>query len=353
MVGTDLQTIEAKPVTDGMDLQTLGETLAKSKYFADAGLAPQAIVKVLAGRELGIGAIASMCGIYIVKGRVTLSANLMAATIKRSGRFKYKVLEHDDTHCVIEFFERETPSHEWESVGKSGFSTQDAQRAGINKPDSAWRGHPKNMCFARAMSNGCKWYAPDVFGGSSVYTPDELGAVVDPATGEVEVKSLKGVQRVEAEVIEDPKNAEPAAESAIKRLVILAQKLEWDDDERHKQAEVASFKDLTHGQARDLQTKWQRLANEKAKAEAKSNGHTVPAEPEGKPAPQAQTENPGPEAISLVGPAPETPTPEPPPEVKTEPCEKTKDGKPCVLVIGHWGECSSDIHNPLNVRQFA
>jgi hypothetical protein len=30
------------------------------------------------------------------------------------------------------------------------------------------------MLYARALSNGAKWYCPDVFGGP-IYTPDELG----------------------------------------------------------------------------------------------------------------------------------------------------------------------------------
>jgi len=34
------------------------------------------------------------------------------------------------------------------------------------------------------MSNGARWYTPDIFGGP-VYTPEELGAVVDGETGEV------------------------------------------------------------------------------------------------------------------------------------------------------------------------
>jgi hypothetical protein len=40
------------------------------------------------------------------------------------------------------------------------------------------------MLFARAMSNGAKWFCADVFGGP-VYTPDELGAAIDMETGEM------------------------------------------------------------------------------------------------------------------------------------------------------------------------
>ena len=38
---------------------------------------------------------------------------------------------------------------------------------------------PRNMLFARAISNGARWYCPDLFNGNAVYVPEELGAVVD------------------------------------------------------------------------------------------------------------------------------------------------------------------------------
>lgn len=35
------------------------------------------------------------------------------------------------------------------------------------------------MLFARAISNGVKFFCPDIFLGATVYTPDELGATVN------------------------------------------------------------------------------------------------------------------------------------------------------------------------------
>jgi hypothetical protein len=160
-----------------IDIMTLGQTLARSGYFQDAKDAAQAVVKVLAGQELGFGPVASMTGIYIVKGRVTLSANLIGAALKRSGRYNYAIRRLDNTGCTIEFFEA------GQSVGTSEFTADDAAKAGLKDGDN-WRKFPRNMMFARAMSNGAKWYAPDIFGGP-VYTPDELGAIIDGETGEI------------------------------------------------------------------------------------------------------------------------------------------------------------------------
>lgn len=174
----------------GIDLMRLGDVLSKSQYFQDAKDAAQAIVKVLAGQELGIGPIAAMTGLYIVKGRVTMSANLMAAQIKRSDKYNYQISQLDDTGCEIIFFEQ------GREIGRSRFTEADAKAAGLWGSSDPWKKTPRNMLFARAMSNGAKWYTPDVFSGP-VYTPDELRAEPDitpalppapaanPVTGEV------------------------------------------------------------------------------------------------------------------------------------------------------------------------
>lgn len=160
---------------DGM--MRLGSLLAQSGYFTDSREAAQAVTKMMAGAELGFGPIASMTGINIIKGKVTLSANLIAAAIKRSGRYNYRVRQMTDTVCEIAFYEGK------DEIGVSRFSMDDAKAAGLNTGDN-WRKFPRNMLFARAISNGAKWYCPDLSGGP-LYTPDELGAQVDGETGEV------------------------------------------------------------------------------------------------------------------------------------------------------------------------
>lgn len=157
------------------DVMRIGDVLAKSGYFQDARDASQAIVKVLAGQELGIGPVAAMTGIYIVKGRVTMSANLMAAQVKRSGKYNYRTTEMSNENVSIVFYEQ------GQEIGTSSFSAEDAKQAGLWGSSDPWKKTPRNMLFARAMSNGCKWFCPDVFTGP-VYTPDELGMEGDSAS---------------------------------------------------------------------------------------------------------------------------------------------------------------------------
>jgi hypothetical protein len=160
--------VAVQPTFNLQDTLKLGEVLARSKRFADDVSPEQAVVKVLAGQELGFGPIASMTGIYVIKGRVTVSANMMAQAVKRSTKYDYRIAQMDDTVCEIAFFET------GQELGRSVFTLEDARKAGTQNIDK----FPRNMLFARAMSNGVKWYCPDVF-NTGVYTPEELGVPVD------------------------------------------------------------------------------------------------------------------------------------------------------------------------------
>lgn len=160
-------------IRDNLDMPTLGRLLVASGYYKDAKSAAQAVVRVLAGQELGLGPLASMNNIYIVQERLSLSYQLIGALIKRSWNHDYRVVELTDTACRLEFFEKRDRDGEWESVGFSQFTMQDAQRAGLQQRSSAWKAYPRNLLFARALTNGARMHCPDVFVGG-VYTREEL-----------------------------------------------------------------------------------------------------------------------------------------------------------------------------------
>ena len=67
----------------------LGKAFAESGMFPDIKSAAQAIVKIQAGAELGIGPFQSMSGIHIISGKPTIGAGVMAAMVKGSGKYDY------------------------------------------------------------------------------------------------------------------------------------------------------------------------------------------------------------------------------------------------------------------------
>lgn len=147
------------------EIINIGNAFAASGMFQDIKGAAQAIVKIQAGQEIGIPPFAAMTGIHIIAGKPSIGAGIMASRVKGSGKYDYKVIRHDKDNCTIEFFQAE------KSLGKSEFTIQDAQKAGTKNLDK----FPKNMLFARAMSNGVRFFCPDIFSGP-VYVPEEFDA---------------------------------------------------------------------------------------------------------------------------------------------------------------------------------
>jgi hypothetical protein len=164
------------------DAERAARAMAGSGFFTDAKQANQAVVKILAGSELGFGPFASMVGVSIIQGKPAVGANLMAAALKRTGKYNYRVTKNTEKEVEITFFEGK------EEIGKSSFTWSDAEKAGLTNKDN-WKRYPRNMLFARALSNGIRWFTPDIYNGATVYTPDEMGAVTDEEGNVIEVKA--------------------------------------------------------------------------------------------------------------------------------------------------------------------
>lgn len=158
-----LATIKSMPISD---IMTMAKTFAESGMFTDAKAMGQAFVKIQAGQEIGIPPFAAMSGIHIIQGKPTIGAGLIASTVKGSGKYDYKVIQLDDKACSLDFYQGTA------KIGNSTFTIADAKAAQTKNIDK----FPKNMLFARAISNGVKWFCPDVFAGP-VYTPEEMETI--------------------------------------------------------------------------------------------------------------------------------------------------------------------------------
>lgn len=162
---TEIKKAEILPLSE---ITTIGKVFAESGLFADVKNAAQAAVRIMAGQEIGIPPFAALSGIHIIQGKPTIGAGLMASRVKGSGKYDYKVKEHTDKICSIDFYQGS------EIIGNSTFTIEDAKKAGTKNLDK----YPKNMLFARALSNGVKFYTPDIFAGP-VYVPEEMAQVTE------------------------------------------------------------------------------------------------------------------------------------------------------------------------------
>lgn len=164
----------------------MAKALAASRMFKDVTQAEQAFGRILLGRDVGLSPTQALMTIDVVEGNPRFRSSLLAGWIRESPKYDYEVREHDDQHCVIEFFRLDDGEREpFDPPAISSFSMEDAEKAKLIKdhPKSPWKAHPRNMLWARAMSNGFRWYCSDLAGGMPVYT--EADEFIDSTAVEI------------------------------------------------------------------------------------------------------------------------------------------------------------------------
>ena len=177
---------ELKKKNQVFDFQQRNAALfAESGLFQDIkGQTPkqslaQAFVKIALGASMGFSPAESMTGIDIIQGRVGVGANLRAARMQRAGYSWNEMILSDegcwlplslngrpvltpvlDANGQIIFNEDGTPQMQQVTVS---FTRKDATIAGLIGKDN-YKKNPRNMFFARAITNAQRWYAPAVLG---------------------------------------------------------------------------------------------------------------------------------------------------------------------------------------------
>lgn len=194
---------------EGMTLEGMAQHFIKSGYFKDASDPSKAVVKIMAGREVGLPPVASMMGLYVIEGKVTYSATMVGALIKRAG-YKYIVQWTEDNGgtCILNFRDKEGLN-----LGTSSFSMSDAKAAGLAGKNT-WAKYPRAMMFARALSQGGRWFCPEAFAGGC-YTPEEL----DPKIAVTEDGEV-----VDGEVVETRSTIDPLVAKRDKMIAAFAGK---------------------------------------------------------------------------------------------------------------------------------
>lgn len=163
--------------TKQLEPRTLNEAgqLAKwvyeSRQFSAYGT-PQAVLStILAGRELGLQAMASLRAIHIVEGKPTLSADLIRALVINSGHARYfRCTERTPERATFETQRGDDPP-----IALS-FTIEEGRAAWAKSDDawakSGWGKFPADMLVARASAKLARLVYPDICFG--LYTTDEI-----------------------------------------------------------------------------------------------------------------------------------------------------------------------------------
>lgn len=179
-----------------------GDLLPKSLWAptrnADGSMNPPAPspAKVLllaeTGSMLGLHPMAALQSIHIIEGKPTLSANLLAALVRRAGH-RLRVTTAGswaDGSFVARAVLVRSDDPEFEFVVEWG--KERAQRAGLLGKD-VWKKYGEAMCKSRAVTEVIREGAPDVT-IVAAYTPEELGETNVTEDGDVVLTASKADQ---------------------------------------------------------------------------------------------------------------------------------------------------------------
>ena len=159
------------------------------------------------GRDLGLNAALSMQLIHIIGGKPALGAGARSMFLRQAG-YKWLPVVHTDEVCTLRFWEAgEVMTDVNGNPLDVTITMKDAEKAGWvensrgkdAKPGT--KGNydkiPKNMLFARVISNFHRWYAPLVM-GAQVYDVGEV--TMESVIAATESKSASQLDELEAEL---------------------------------------------------------------------------------------------------------------------------------------------------------
>lgn len=145
---------------------TLARMIATSPLcpLALRGREADVLLVMMTGAEIGLTTMQSLRNLYIVEGRIGMSAALIRGRCQKHGDCAlFEVAEADAAHAVVEVRKRG-----WRESRRVSWSIADAERAGLIKddqPDSPWRRWPQEMCVARATTRAASMYFPEITSG--------------------------------------------------------------------------------------------------------------------------------------------------------------------------------------------
>lgn len=154
------------------DAYMLAKTLHNSRLFAGTFANESSIFAgVLLARAHGLETMKVLMPgmVHNIKGKLTLSAQMIVGLVLRSGKAEYFDCIESSSERAVYVTKRKGAKHEV----RFEFSIEEARAAGyLGKPDSAWQKTPKTMLRHRCETELARAVYPDVVGG--LYSPEEM-----------------------------------------------------------------------------------------------------------------------------------------------------------------------------------
>lgn len=150
-------------------MYAVAQRIVNTPLVPDSVKTPEAAFAImLKGRELGMPIMASLAGLYVIKGKVSLYADAMLGLIYRDhGDHAIIITETTEERCTI-VYKRQG----WKEARSHTYTMAMATLAGLPKGNANWAARPANMLRARCISEVGRMAFADSIGG--LYTVEEM-----------------------------------------------------------------------------------------------------------------------------------------------------------------------------------
>jgi hypothetical protein len=186
----------SESVSTALVVQLTKRELAESRLYPNIKTPAQAAVVLAKARSYGLDPTTVADGLFFVGGKPSMSAQLIATLLKKSGKYDYRVIEKTEKQCIIDFFEVGHTSRE--KLGREVFTMAMATRAGLGS-NANWKKFPEAMLWARCLTAGVRAHCPDALGGNPVYSVEELRPEVSV---DADGRPVLAADVVDAEVVD-------------------------------------------------------------------------------------------------------------------------------------------------------
>jgi hypothetical protein len=147
--------------------KSIEEVFYESGLFSDIKNVAQAMVKVAAGKEMGLSPVQSMNSVYICRGKIAFETKVFLAKLKDSKKYDYSVSfskspDGKTNACSVKIYGFDM-KHQRQEIGEATFTATDAANMGKLYSD-AYKSYRDLMFFYRAASKAMKMFCPDILG---------------------------------------------------------------------------------------------------------------------------------------------------------------------------------------------
>lgn len=154
--------VQSDSIAETESVQKLCQSLLNTPHYKKMGL--DGIYAIVSkARVLGISPLLALeGGMYYVKGKVEMSAQMMSSRIREAKHSITMDKRSDETICILHGKRADTGD-----TMSASFSIKEAQAAGLMN-NNVWKIYPSDMLFARALSRLGRRLFSDVLAGCYV-----------------------------------------------------------------------------------------------------------------------------------------------------------------------------------------